>query len=136
MTTQPLITNLFRHPQLIQAVAQMIHDEFWVDVKYGVSVADLVGHLQTANTSNHIPLSLIALVDGELAECVNLIENDDTQRAHLRPWLAAMVVRADLRGQGIGSALIKALLDEVRALGSRPFTSAPTGLGFMSDLVR
>ena len=81
-----LITHLFHHPQLINPVANMIYNEFWVDVVDGMTVDDLVAHLRTASVERQMPLSLIALVDGQLAGTVNLIENDDENRAHLRPW--------------------------------------------------
>ena len=96
-----MISNLFHYPQLVKPVAKMIHDEFWVNAVDGMSVADLVPHLKTAKVAQQMPLSLIALVDGEPAGCVDLIENDDEKRAYLRPWLAAMVVRADLRGRAL-----------------------------------
>ena len=84
------IFPLFNHPERVDAVAGMVYKEFWVDVEDGMSVDDLVAHLKTAAQPHLIPLSLIALVDGQLAGTVNLIENDDAKRTHLRLWLAAM----------------------------------------------
>jgi predicted N-acetyltransferase YhbS len=129
-----LITHLFHHPQLIDPVAKMIYDEFWADVVDGMTVDDLVAHLKTATATQQMPLSLIALVDGQLAGTVNLIENDDENRAHLRPWLAAMVVRADLRGQGIGSALVKALLEDTRLMNIPIVYFGTDGPGFYERL--
>ena len=129
-----LITHLFTHPQLINAVANMIYNEFWANVEDGMSVADLVAHLKTATQPQQIPLSLIALVDGQLAGTVNLIENDDDKRAHLRPWLAAMVVRADLRGQGIGTALVNALLAEAPLMKIPTVYFGTDGPGFYTRL--
>ncbi len=127
------ITDLFNHPQLIEAVAKMIYNEFWIDVEDGMSLGDLIAHLKTAS-GQQMPLSLIALVDGQLAGTINLIENDDENRAHLRPWLAAMVVRADLRGRGIGSALVKALLVDARLMGIPTVYFGTDGPGFYERL--
>ena len=128
------ITDLFNHPQLIEAVAKMIYNEFWIDVEDGMSLGDLIAHLKTATGRQQMPLSLIALVDGQLAGTINLIENDDENRAHLRPWLAAMVVRADLRGRGIGSALVKALLVDARLMGIPTVYFGTDGPGFYERL--
>ncbi len=128
------ITDLFNHPQLIEAVAKMIYNEFWIDVEDGMSLGDLIAHLKTATGPQQMPLSLIALVDGQLAGTINLIENDDENRAHLRPWLAAMVVRADLRGRGIGSALVKALLVDARLMGIPTVYFGTDGPGFYERL--
>ena len=129
-----LITHLLKHQRLTDAVAQMIYNEFWAEVVDGMSVADLVAHLKTADTAGQMPLCLIALVDGQLAGTVNLIENDDAKRAHLRPWLAAMVVRADLRGQGIGTALVNALLVEARLMNVPTVYFGTDGPGFYERL--
>ncbi len=129
-----LIEPLFNHPHLTDPVAKMIYDEFWVNVVDGMTVDDLVTHLKTATEPQQMPLSLIALVDGQLAGTINLIENDDENRAHLRPWLAAMVVRADLRGRGIGSALVKALLVDARLMGIPTVYFGTDGPGFYERL--
>ena len=128
------MTDLFNHPQLIEAVAKMIYNEFWIDVEDGMSLGDLIAHLKTATGPQQMPLSLIALVDGQLAGTINLIENDGENRAHLRPWLAAMVVRADLRGRGIGSALVKALLVDARLMGIPTVYFGTDGPGFYERL--
>jgi predicted N-acetyltransferase YhbS len=124
------IAHLFHHPQLIESVAQMIYNEFWVDVVDGMSLNDLVAHLRTATDANHIPQCLIALDDEELVGTVNLIENDDAARTHLKPWLAAMVVREDQRGSGIGTKLVNALLTEARQMHIPALYFGTDGPGF------
>lgn len=111
------ITHLLHHAQHTRAVAQMIYNEFWVDVVGGRTLDGLDAHLQSTHDLSRIPLSWIALVDGRLAGTINLIENDDSQRAHLRPWLAALVVAKEFRGHGIGTHLVHTLLAEARRLG-------------------
>jgi predicted N-acetyltransferase YhbS len=111
------VTHLFQHAQHTRAVAEMIYNEFWIDVVDGLTLAFLEAHLQNTHDPSRIPLSLIARVNGQLVGTVNLIENDDSKRTHLRPWLAAMVVAKEFRGQGIGTQLVRALLDEARRLG-------------------
>ena len=128
------ITHLHHHPHLVAPVAQMIYDEFWQDVVNGMSVADLVAHLRTATDDARIPLCLIALDDQQLLGTVNLIENDDAKRTHLRPWLAAMVVRADKRGNGIGSALVNALLAEAKRMQIPELFFGTDGPGFYTRL--
>jgi N-acetylglutamate synthase-like GNAT family acetyltransferase len=124
------IIHLFKHRQLIESVAQMIYDEFWRNVVGGMSLDDLVAHLRTATNENHIPLCLIALQDKELVGTVNLIENDDAARTHLRPWLAAMVVREDQRGIGIGTKLVNTLLAEARQIQIPALYFGTDGPGF------
>jgi predicted N-acetyltransferase YhbS len=128
------IAHLLEYPQHLDAVAQMIHREFWVDVENGMSVEDLSAHLHTATDTKQIPLCLIARVDGRLVGTVNLIENDDTKRTLLKPWLAAMVVQAEFRGQGIGSMLVKALLAEARAMQLSTLYFGTDGPGFYTRL--
>lgn len=124
------ITHLCHQPQLIESVAQMIYNEFWVDVVDGMSLADLIAHLRGAVDTRRIPLCLIAFQDEQLVGTVNLIENDDAARAHLRPWLAAMVVRADQRGRGIGTQLVNALLAQARQMQIPALYFGTDGPGF------
>lgn len=128
MTTE--ISHLFRYPQFTRAVAEMIYNEFWVDVTDGLSVDYLDTHLRGTHDLSRIPLSWIALIDGQLAGTINLIENDDGTRTHLRPWLAALVVAEAYRGQGIGTRLVHTLLAEARRLGFPTIYFGTDGPGF------
>jgi predicted N-acetyltransferase YhbS len=135
MSTAPdiAIDPLCRHPGLVPAVAQLIYDEFWKD-RDGMTVADLVAHLETARDPRAMPLSLIALHAGRLVGTVNLIDNDDRRRAHLHPWLAAMVVAEGFRGRGVGTRLVQALLAGARELGFRNVYFGTDGPGFYTRL--
>ena len=124
------INHLFHHAQHTRAVAEMIYNEFWTDVVDGMTVDDLDAHLQNTHDLSRIPLSLIALADGVLVGTVNLIENDDSKRTHLRPWLAAMVVARPFRGQGIGTQLVRSLLVEAQRLGFATVYFGTDGPGF------
>ena len=68
------ITHLFHHEQHTQAVAEMIYNEFWIDVVDGLSLDFPDAHLQNTHDPSRIPLSLIALVDDQLVGTVSLIE--------------------------------------------------------------
>ena len=109
------IDHLFNHPEHIPLVATWIYDEFWAG-KPGSSVETFVALLRDARDPDRIPLSLLALVDGRPAGTVNLIHSDSPSRPHLHPWLAALFVVPELRSQGIGQALVRALLAEARRL--------------------
>lgn len=128
------VIPLYRRPGMIEPVARLIYEEFWREVEGGYSLADLVAHLRNATDPDRIPLSLIAVEDGELLGTINLVENDDAQRAHLRPWLAAMVVSQGRRGEGIGSALVRTLLPEAQRLGLPRLFLGTDGPGFYARL--
>ncbi len=128
------IDHLYRHAHLTEAVARLIYEEFWKDVENGLTEDYLVAHLRNTGDPARIPLSLVALADGRLAGTVNLIDNDDRKRTHLHPWLAAMVVVEDLRGKGIGTKLVQALLAEARRLGFDSVYFGTDGPGFYTRL--
>ena len=102
------IAHLFEHPQHTGEVARWIHGEFWRESNVHTPES-LERLLKLATDPCAIPLSLLALAEGMPVGTVNLVENDDETRAHLRPWLAALFVVPDRRRLGIGSMLVKHL---------------------------
>ena len=110
------ITHLFECPEHLEAVATLIHEEWWTD-KPGHSVATMKTRLAQANDIDAIPLSLVALRDGRPVGTVNLVENDNEERPDLTPWLAALLVVPECRGMGFGTRLVRALLVEAARLG-------------------
>ena len=70
---------------------------------------------------DRIPLSLLAIAGGLLVGTINLVESDDENRLHLRPWLAALFIIPDRRRQGIGSMLVRDLQHRAANLGVPAF---------------
>jgi predicted N-acetyltransferase YhbS len=48
------------------------------------------------------------------AGLVLLIDNDLESHPHLKPWLASLFVAPEMRGKGIGTALIRAVENAAR----------------------
>ena len=113
MTTK--VVHLFEQPQHRAAVAALIHNEFWTEVP-GASVDRMATRLAQASQADAVPLCLVALRDGVPIGIVNLVDNDDEERTDWHPWLAGMVVAAPYRGQGVGSLLVRTLIDHARRL--------------------
>ncbi len=112
------IAHLFEHPERRDLVASWIYEAFWRDrPDSGFTPETLAGYLAEASNPDAIPLSRLALVDGVPAGTVNLVEDDDSRRPHLRPWLAALVVAPEFRRQGVGAALVRALKADAAKLG-------------------
>jgi GNAT superfamily N-acetyltransferase len=109
------IARLFDSPEHRATVARWIYDEWWAD-KDRYTPEALEDLLRQAVCLDAIPLCLLALVADEPVGTINLVENDDDSRPHLRPWLAALFVRPSWRRQGIGTLLVRSLQEQARRL--------------------
>jgi predicted N-acetyltransferase YhbS len=109
------IAHLFQHSEHVHKVARWIHEEWWRD-KPGHTVETMEARLREARDRSAVPLSLIALRAGEPVGTVNLVANDNEERPDLTPWLAALLVRPEHRGRGVGSALVRVLAAEAGRL--------------------
>lgn len=127
------IHHLFERPALRSAVARLIHEEFWTAVP-GASVERMAARLQQADRADRIPLCRVAVQHGQAIGVVNLVDSDDENHPEWTPWLAGMVVAAPWRGQGVGSLLVRTLLDDARALGVKRVYFGTDGPGFYARL--
>ena len=112
------IKHLCECPEHLGTVARWIHEEWWSD-KPGHTVETMASRLGEASDQNAVPLSLVALHAGNPVGTVNLVANDNEERTDLAPWLAALLVMPEHRGQGVGSDLVRALLKEAVRLRVR-----------------
>lgn len=132
----PPILHLCQVPQTASiraAVAAMIHAEFWADVP-GASADGMAARLAQAASTDALPLCLVAMDGDAPAGVVNLIDHDDPNPRVGRPWLAGLVVAPAWRGRGLGSHLVRAVLDDARRLGERQVFLGSDGPGFYTRL--
>ena len=59
----------------------------------------------------------IAKINDELVGTVSIWNNDLTSRQDLTPWLAALFIKDEYRGKGIGTLLQKKCIQVVKELG-------------------
>jgi predicted amidohydrolase/GNAT superfamily N-acetyltransferase len=108
------IDPLAEHPHLVRVIAEWHQrsDErhsldFWIRC-----------HAAEARRDS-IPSAWVAFVDGEPAGSVSLVEHNLDTRPELSPWLAALWVRPEYRGRGVGTGLVRRCEEETRRLGVR-----------------
>ena len=128
------IEPLRAHPQHVPFVARLVYREFWAGVPDGLSEDYLRRAFRGEAEPGRVLKSWVALEEDEPLGCVHLIDHDDESLPDLHPWLAAMVVVPGRRGQGIGSALVGALLHDARAMGFRRVWCGTDGPGFYERL--
>jgi GNAT superfamily N-acetyltransferase len=128
------IVPLLLHPQHVPFVAGLVWHEFWADVPDGLSEAYLAQAFGGKAEPGRVLKSWLAVQGDEPLGCVHLIDNDDDSLPDLHPWLAAMVVVPQRRGQGIGTALVRALLDDARGMGFERVWFGTDGPGFYERL--
>lgn len=117
MPTPITIAPLAQHRDLLPLVAAWFVAEWpaW----YGPGgPGDIWADLEAfAASERALPVGLVALVDGQPVGAAALKAESIASHRHLSPWAAAGYVVPELRGQGIGAAMLVGLVATARALG-------------------
>jgi GNAT superfamily N-acetyltransferase len=112
------IDYLAAYPGLIPELTELLFAE-WQDLYLaaGLSQADLAAALQERAVRDRIPLTLVAIDDGQLVGAGSIKLSEDGTRVGLTPWLAGIYVKEDQRGKGLGIQIVTALEQIARELG-------------------
>ena len=119
VTAPPPVTLalLADHPERVEELARWLEAE-WPEWYGPEGPGDARAHMSEAAQRDGLPLALIAL-RGEALVGVAALRAEDGAAAQtaLGPWVGSGLVRAELRGQGIGAMLLGAAAREARRLG-------------------
>lgn len=99
----------------IPVIANWFYNE-WGDHYPVKSVEYIAGLLKERMNEASLPLTLIAVENGEVIGTVNLKVRDMSIRQDLSPWLGGLYVREDARKKGVGTQLINAAVDHAKRL--------------------
>ena len=128
------IEHLAEHPHLVPTVAQWSKDE-WGHLCPEVPYEDYVSSFQKRTIHNSIPETLVALEGDTLLGTASIIEHDMSTRMELSPWMASVYVAPEFRNRGVGSALVRAVMQEAERLGlEKLYLITPDKVRFYSRL--
>jgi len=109
------IEYLADRPEFLPTLAEWQHQE-WGVLRPGEVVEGRAARLRGWCGRGQIPLTVVAVAEGELLGSASLIEHDMDDRPELSPWLAGVFVAPSHRRQGIGAALVRRIVNEAEEL--------------------
>lgn len=128
------IAYLADHPAFIPTLARWHHAQ-WSYLDVGVSVEQRAVRLQAHLGRRQIPTTFVVLRRDTLLGSASLIAHDMDTRMDLSPWLASVYVAPEHRGQGMGTALVRRVVEEAKALGVETlYLFTPDKEGFYARL--
>ena len=107
---------LEHHARHIPALARWHHDQ-WSYLNPRRTLDERAERLQAHLGGRRMPTTVVAIDGDSLLGSASLIEHDLPTRTDLSPWLASVYVSAEHRRRGIGSALVRRMVEEAGALG-------------------
>jgi len=104
------IVNLKAVPSELPVLAKW-HQQEWADLNPGKSLKDRINKMQAYLENGFVPSTYVAIAD-ELLGSAAIVKCDMDTRAELEPWLASVYVAKSQRGNGIGTALVKHIMQK------------------------
>jgi len=109
------IAHLREHPNAVPTLAAWATDE-WGHLTPDRTLADRVEAFGQRMTPGTIPETLVALDGGIVIGMASIVEIDLSTHPELSPWMASVYVDAAYRGRGVGSIVVRAIMDEADKL--------------------
>lgn len=110
------IDYLADRQEFVEELAQWLHDE-WDGLYPGATLETRIAKVRNHLNRDSLPLAVVAFDESGPLGTASLIVSDMEHRPELTPWLASVLVTPKSRGRGIGSALIRRIIEECRGLG-------------------
>lgn len=128
------IEHLAENIDAVSTLASWIIKE-WGHLLPEANFDTLVSELKQRTTVHRIPETFVALVDGRVIGTASIVEHDMLTRKELSPWLAAVFVVPEYRNRGIGSKLVRRVMQEAEILGlNKLYLFTPDRMRFYSCL--
>jgi GNAT superfamily N-acetyltransferase len=111
------VKHLAEHIDVIPTLAAWVYDQWGHWMSPQATLETLVAKFEGRTVPGRIPETFVAMEGKVPLGTASLVAHDLPERMDLSPWLAAVYVAPEARSRGIGSALVRAVMDEALALG-------------------
>lgn len=109
------IVNLREQPHYLQQIAEWHHQE-WAALNPGQGLKQRIEFMQNHLNSAYVPSTYIA-INQNLMGSASVIHHDMESEPELSPWLASVFVVPEYRSHGVGSLLVRHVMQEARKAG-------------------
>ena len=110
-----IIDDLANHAHLIPELGRW-HQAQWAYLNPGETLEQRIARMQEYCEPAPIPSTFVALEDGVPLGSAALVAHDMDTHMELSPWLASVFVAPARRRQGIGSAVVRRVVEAAAAL--------------------
>lgn len=110
------VESIADYLDLVNTIARWHWDE-WGRHDPGGTVESWVEGLRQRTNRDRVPTTYVALEGEDLVGSATLVDNDMSTRPDLSPWVAGVYVKAELRGRGVGSALMRHVVRKAAEMG-------------------
>jgi GNAT superfamily N-acetyltransferase len=123
----PTVVSLRQDPTMLPEAIRYIASK-WADPKNTQVYVDCLTH--TSGSRAPLPQWYL-LIEGErIIGCAGLITNDFISRMDLYPWICAMFVEEDCRGNNFGELMINKAIEDAKKAGFEEIYLATDHVGY------
>ncbi|MBN1217813.1 MAG: GNAT family N-acetyltransferase [Anaerolineae bacterium] len=128
------IEHLAEHTMGIPLLAAWAQQQ-WGHLLPEITFAIMVSNFKKRSFCHQIPETFVAVADKQLVGMASIDPHDMVTRPNLSPWLAAVYVAPEFRLKGIGSRLVRAVMQEAAVLElDRIYLFTPNKINFYNRL--
>lgn len=110
------IEYLADNPSFLETLARWHHEE-WSHFDPADTLQKRIGRMQAHLGRLQIPTTFVALDGDAVLGSAALVADDMHRLRDLTPWLASVFVTPEHRNRGVGSAVVRRVVEEAQALG-------------------
>lgn len=123
----PTVVSLRQDPSLLPEAIHYIASK-WANPKSRQVYVDCLTH--TSGSRSPLPQWYLLLEEERIIGCAGLITNDFISRMDLYPWICAMFVEEDRRGNNFGEMLIRKACEDAKTNGFNEIYLATDHVGY------